>query len=410
MDSTSVLLTRANRVSVACKEALLSLNSPRSRPRVLIFQVALAPYRVDIYNSLADSCEVKLVFVRQNLLSQKFDQNALRSRLRVPYEYLTRGFTLFRRTLRLGIAASIRQFRPDVVVTVEFSPVTLSAMVARTLGSQRFAHVIWTDDNPMSICRDNWIRRTLRPIILPHVQGVVAVSSEAADLYSTRFRADCPVTSVPILQEEGFFAEQLASAKGLARSLEQEHGLAGTSKLLYVGRLAAEKRVDRLVRAFALACREVPESRLVVVGEGPERGNLEEIARSLGVADAVLFVGRQEGLALYAWYLLGDVLSLTSEFERFGAVVNEALLAGMPVICSQEAGARGLIVPGVNGEVLDAADVNKLARAIASWLRNSVRTEEPRMRVSLMPMDYQTAVENMVTLFQRAIDYQERFK
>ena len=62
--------------------------------RVLIFHPGLAPYRVDLFNALSLQCQLKLIFLRENLLNQQFDQAALGNQLVADYGYLTKGFTI----------------------------------------------------------------------------------------------------------------------------------------------------------------------------------------------------------------------------------------------------------------------------------------------------------------------------
>ncbi|MFF9016081.1 glycosyltransferase [Streptomyces sp. NPDC014870] len=103
-----------------------------------------------------------------------------------------------------------------------------------------------------------------------------------------------------------------------------------------VGRLAPGKRFDRLVRAVA----ELPEARLLLVGEGPERARLTALARELGAADRVLLTGACEdpppadsaGPDLPSLLAAMDVAVSTSPDETFGLAVVEALAAGLPAL------------------------------------------------------------------------------
>jgi glycosyltransferase involved in cell wall biosynthesis len=76
-----------------------------------------------------------------------------------------------------------------------------------------------------------------------------------------------------------------------------------------------------------------------------------------------------EGSELYAWFNCGTLFVLASEFEPWGAVVNEVLVAGLPVVCSDKAGAKELIEPGINGEVINPNEPKVLSLAIQNWLK-----------------------------------------
>lgn len=374
------------------------------RPRVLILHPALAPYRVDMFNALARRCALRLVFLSEAVANQPFDQAALRARLAEPPGFLRRGFDLAGRTVRLGIGAEIRSFRPDVVVTTEFGQATLAVQAARRLGGRDFAHLVGTEDNPSSVEAETRLHALGRRALQPLVDGVLTYSEEARALYLGRYRATQPVVASPLVQDERALAARLERARPAARAEAEARGLLGRRVLLYVGRLAPEKRVDRLVDATGRLQAAWPDLRLALVGDGPERARLE--ARAAAVAPGrVVFAGRLEGEPLAAWYRLGTVFALASAYEPFGAVVNEALVAGLPVVCSDRAGARVLVERGRNGEVVDAGDPRALDAALGGWLARvqpvtAAGLEAPRP--SRMASSFDEAVEAYLAALEAA--------
>ena len=380
--------------------------NPIKRQKVLIFQPALAPYRVHIYNELARLFDVKVIFLRENLLSQKFNQANLRCQLTVDFEYLTTGFTFLRRNIRFGIHKFIKEFKPDVVVTVEFSPVTLAVALFRHFYPHSFTHVLWTDDHPESVGTDHWMRKMLRDIILPRVQGLIVISKDAASLYQTRYRSNAITGVVPIIQYEPFFESQLEAAGKLVPGLISKYNLAGRRVILLVGRLEKVKRFDRVLTAFSMVAPMFPDAVVVVVGSGPEQSTLLSLSQQLGISHRVLFVGRREDVELAAWYRIGSLLVLPSEFERFGAVVNEALLSGIPVICSNKAGAKMLINENVNGEVVDASNYLELQDSLMRWMNNVEMSQihfDGALRASLMSIGFQAGVDEFVKVLNESL-------
>ncbi len=327
---------------------------------------ALAPYRVDLFNALSARCDLRLALLSGQVGNQAFDQDRLRGLLREPPVYLTRGVEVAGRTFRLGLRREIQAFRPDVVVTSEFGQATLAAAACRRLGGA-FAHVVATEDNPSSVRAETRLHRLGRRALLPLTDAVLTYSEEACDLYRRDFGARQPVVASPLVQDEGVLRARLAAAEPAAREALGRHRLAGTRVLLYVGRLAPEKRVDRLVEAVGRLGVARPEVRLALVGDGPERPRLTALAAA-AAPGKVIFAGRLEGEALAAWYRLGAVFALTSAYEPFGAVVNEALLAGLPVVVSDRAGSRGLVAAGRHGAVVDAGQPEALDAALRDWL------------------------------------------
>lgn len=129
---------------------------------------------------------------------------------------------------------------------------------------------------------------------------------------------------------------------------------------LHVGRLLPLKAVDVLIDAVA----RVPDVRLLVVGEGPERDALEQHARQKHVN--AIFTGEQRGDRLVERYVAADIFCLLSRRETWGVVVNEAAVCGLPLILSDGVGAAvDLLNPGENGELVRAGDPVTTAAALA---------------------------------------------
>ncbi|MEV4754617.1 glycosyltransferase family 1 protein [Micromonospora sp. NPDC049559] len=130
---------------------------------------------------------------------------------------------------------------------------------------------------------------------------------------------------------------------------------AGEVLVGYVGRLAAEKRVDLL----AETCR-IPGVRVVVIGDGPARRDLEK-----ALPDA-LFLGARHGDQLARIYASLDIFAHTGPFETFGQAVQEALASGLPVVAPAAGGPVDLVRPGVTGTLVPPEDGPALAEAVAA--------------------------------------------
>jgi glycosyltransferase involved in cell wall biosynthesis len=146
-------------------------------------------------------------------------------------------------------------------------------------------------------------------------------------------------------------------------------GLApATLTLIGVGALVQTKGVDTLLRALRrLRVAEGRDVALVLVGDGPERGALTELAAELDVADRVHFVGQQRdvGLALRS---LGHVFVSASRVEAFSLSTLEASCCGLPVVVSDVPAHRELVIPDVTGTLVRVDDDGALAAAVACFL------------------------------------------
>lgn len=140
---------------------------------------------------------------------------------------------------------------------------------------------------------------------------------------------------------------------------------AGPPVIGAVANLVPEKGLDLLLQALAL----VPEPvRLVVVGDGPERERLGNLAERLGVAARVDWVGRVAAEALPAWYARMSVVAMPSRRESFGVVALEAAACGRPVVTSRIDGLPETVADGDGGVLVPAGDVSALSVALAGLL------------------------------------------
>lgn len=361
------------------------------RTRILIFHPALPPYRIDTFNEIGQLYDAKLILLHRNLISQAYDQKRLTEQLSLPYSYLVKGFRLFNKTFRTGILSEIRNFKPSIVIAPEYSPTSLVILLFRMLG-RKYKVVVWTDDNPESVKHESVFRKITRHFVVNHVDGLILVSEPALDIYRNYSTPKCVA---PILQKESVFRERLRDNLHLARRFALEHNLFGKKILLYVGRLSQEKRVDRLLEYFKKILEVQPLCHLVIIGDGPLRISLGEIVERFNIANHVHFGGHCEGSELLAWYSVGQIFFLMSDYEQFGAVVNEALISGMPVICSDAAGAKILIKDGCNGYAVDASDTQSTINASLKVINNiqplTINSLE-HVRPNLMVIEFSDSV------------------
>jgi glycosyltransferase involved in cell wall biosynthesis len=139
--------------------------------------------------------------------------------------------------------------------------------------------------------------------------------------------------------------------------------------LLYVGRLAPEKRIHVLMDAFEQIRARAPRPvALVLVGGGPEEHELRRRA-----APDVYFTGYLEGTDLAAAYAAADVFVFPSDTETFGNVVLEAMASGVPVVAADRGGVTETVRPGTTGELARAGDAGAFAEATLALLHDSER-------------------------------------
>lgn len=154
-------------------------------------------------------------------------------------------------------------------------------------------------------------------------------------------------------------------------------------QILFAGRLAVEKNIPLLIRAFAQLKASRHDSCLVIAGEGPERVELERLAKDLGVDSSVHFRGHLNAEDLAKEYNACDTFVLPSVLEVQAIVVLEAMRFGKPVIVTDAiASSAELVSPGDNGYIIDSKNPNFLAEKLMG-LADSVELREKMGLASL---------------------------
>jgi glycosyltransferase involved in cell wall biosynthesis len=201
-------------------------------------------------------------------------------------------------------------------------------------------------------------------------QGVIAPSESIAALLEKR-GVTAPIRVVPT----GIDTQRLASgSRAKARRLYRIPSEAPV--IGHLGRLAPEKNLKFLAEAVSLALQREPQARLLIVGDGPSREEMEIIFSANTVRERVIFAGKLTGSALCNAYAAMDVFAFTSQSETQGMVLAEAMAAGNSVVALDATGAREIVRDGENGRLLPAeASAEEFASALGEILREPARRE-----------------------------------
>lgn len=154
--------------------------------------------------------------------------------------------------------------------------------------------------------------------------------------------------------------------------------------ILMVSRLVREKNIRLALEAFVTLLGGFPDAGLIIVGDGPERTDIEERIRDMGLSRRVHLTGWQDDLVPY--YQGADCYLLTSNFEGYGRSVIDAVLVGTPVVMTDVGVAGDIIRDGETGRVVPIGDRVRLQEALQSVLRNhaSATTMAARARKEFM--------------------------
>lgn len=150
--------------------------------------------------------------------------------------------------------------------------------------------------------------------------------------------------------------------------LKADLGLSENAKILiHVSNFRKVKRVMDVVETFSKVNREM-DTRLLLVGDGPEMGRIVQQVRELNLEKQVLFLGKRDNLS--ELYSLSDAKLLLSEKEAFGLVLLEAMACGVPCVGSSIGGIPEIINHGENGFLVELGDTDRAAEFIISMLKD----------------------------------------
>ena len=254
----------------------------------------------------------------------------------------------------------MRKLDADVMVVHEPNPV---AIVAHAIARPTSRLVFWVH---AEVVRPAWRYKAFyRPFLrrmLSRADRIVVASPQVAALADELqpHRAKCVM--IPYALDP----DQHAMTDTIAPRVQQIRSESAEPLVLFVGRLVAYKGIDVLLRAL----RDV-KARAVIVGDGPLRSELKQLARELGVADRVRFAGNTEPEELTALYNACDLFVLPSvtRAEAFGMVQIEAMSCCKPVICTDlPSGVPWVNQHRVTGLVVPPADAQALSVAMQTLL------------------------------------------
>lgn len=170
----------------------------------------------------------------------------------------------------------------------------------------------------------------------------------------------------------------------------------GERILMHASNFRKIKRVQDVVKIFHEVHKELP-SKLLFVGDGPERQMAEELSRSLGVCDDVRFVGKQEQMEDIL--AIADLFLLTSDYESFGLAALEAMAAGVPVVSTNAGGLKEIMIQGKTGFMADIGDVKSMSRHALDILQDDEVLKTFKMNASAHAKKYD--ISNIVPVYEK---------
>ena len=345
--------------------------------KILIFHTSIPPYRIDLFNQLSQTFNLKVVITGSSKHIQKlgFDTYKIAEQALFTPEWHTQGIYLGNHLLSFIYFKRIITFRPDIVWCQELGINTLASILLKTFFN--FKIVTFIDDSPAMLSQYSIVRKLLRKFVYKYIDTVFVVHKLVEEELKKLF----PKTQfyyLPIIQNELSFKNKLISSSEIVKRNITKYNLSSKYVFLFVGRLEEVKQPQLLLQAFNKV--QLSNCLLVFIGNGGLLEELKEYITNNKLDDKVLLLGKLEGKELYSWFWIADTLVLPSKYEPFGAVVNEALLAGCKVIISDKVGASTL-VDSTNGSIFKYNEIDELGNLLKSYSK----TDKKRIQAVKWP-------------------------
>ncbi|HEX3986537.1 MAG TPA: N-acetyl-alpha-D-glucosaminyl L-malate synthase BshA [Acidobacteriaceae bacterium] len=197
--------------------------------------------------------------------------------------------------------------------------------------------------------------------------GVTAISSYLREKTVQEFQPKRAIEVIPNFVNCDVYLPVSGEERDAGRA---RYAGPGEKILMHLSNFRPVKRTADVVRVFSRVAHEIP-SRLLMIGDGPDRSAAEWIAHREGIQDRVHFLGKQSNVSEIL--PLADLLLMPSEQESFGLVALEAMACRVPTIATRVGGVPELIEDGVNGRLFPVGDVEAMAGAAVDLLSDPDR-------------------------------------
>jgi glycosyltransferase involved in cell wall biosynthesis len=320
-------------------------------------------------------------------LMRNFSYPSAKSRLLLPYEFLLKIFYANK------LVGKIEK-RYDVINCHNF-PATITAVKA---GEKNNTPVAWFCHEPLDVVRSNslmlrFIKNYDRRIV-EKINRIVTYNynvDSIKKLYNT----------TPLETYAGIDIERFEGSNG--NRIKEKYEITG-DVLLFVGQLIEDKRVQDLIKALEIIKKQIPDVKLIVVGDGRYKENLMKLAKKLNLEENIIFTGFVEEEELPDYYACADIFLNPAIKQSWGLAPFEAMAAGVPVIVSSDTGAAKVIEEKDIGVVMEPLEPDAWASGIVELLENREGLESMTRKGEMWVkenMSWEIFAERMLNIFKK---------
>jgi glycosyltransferase involved in cell wall biosynthesis len=339
---------------------------PDVKRRLVILTEIIAPYRIPVFNALAEHPEVEphVIFLSETDPSLR-QWHVYKQEMRFPYEvspFWRRRVGKYNLLLNRGVCAALSRIRPAAILCGGYSYLA-SWNAALWAKRHRVPLLLWSESTGRDMRAGHGAVEFLKARFLELCDGFVVPGKSSHQYLRSLGVPESSIFTAPNAVHIDFFAREAHNhdASEIRARLRLPNRF-----LLYVGRLVTEKGIFELVDAYAKLDAELRSAvGLLFVGDGPKKSELVRRMAEVnqGSIHCVGFVQREQLAEVYG---LADALILPTHTDTWGLVVNEAMACALPVITTSVAGCvEDLVEDGWNGFVVPPRDVSGLCQAMS---------------------------------------------
>ena len=289
----------------------------------------------------------------------------------LPEESMEEGFCVHRvrslkpKLLKYGyfcfkVLLILRGFRPDIT-HAQAMWTGLPALVTKTVIGKPY--LVWGRGSDVYYPR--LFKGSLSKLVLSKADAVVALTHDMKKEMLKVCKRDILVIG------NGVDSERFGSHS--RKEARYQLGIREDEKVvIFVGTLVPVKGVRYLIEAMNIIKQERPETRLLIVGDGPEKEKLQSLASQLGVEDNITFTKRVNNSKVAVYLAASDMFVLPTLSEGYPNTIAEAMASGLPIVSTSVRGLSEIIADGRNGFIVTPRNPTELAKKILLTLRSDV--------------------------------------
>ena len=328
--------------------------------KVIIIHNIIAPYKVALFNELSTLIpNMEVIFIAET--EKRRNWNIDYTTIKFPYTLLFKGsidsinsFAIAKKTWRI-----LEKIRPETSIICDYS--NIFGWITLLWAKKNKNNLIFWLDSTYDDKKHYFPKEQIKHFFLKHFDAFLAPGEKTKHYLEYMKVASSKIITTGYSVNNNFFIEQYQFYKNKKVTLLKELKIKRNKNFIFVGRFAPEKNILTLLYSFLEVSKNNSEWGLILLGDGPLKNKITTFIVNNDLQDKIQLPGFIQQDEIIKYLIASDILILPSYSEPWGLVVNEAMLARLPVIVSKKCGCVSeLVKEGINGFSFDPNDTPKL--------------------------------------------------